>query len=64
MSLIVTPRCLPVSLTSASASVAVANLRSASTLWFMKVGGGVNGRVSSAENFLELLRTRLMPWAV
>ena len=64
MSLIVTPRCLAVSLTSASASVAVANLRCASTRWFMNDGGGVNGRVSSDENFLLLLRTRPMPWAV
>ena len=59
MSLMVTPRCLAVSFTSASASVAVANFRCASTLWFMKLGGGVNGRVSSGESLLGLLRTRL-----
>ena len=64
MSLIVTPRCLPVSLTSASASVAVANLRCASTRWFMNDGGGVNGRVSSGDSFRELLRTRRTPCAV
>ena len=64
MSLIVAPSRLPVSLTSASASVAVANLRSGVILWFMKVGGGVNGMVSSGESLRELRRTRPTPCAV
>ena len=64
MSLMVTSRCLAVCLTSASASVAVANLLVSSTLWFMKLGGGVKGLVSSGDSFLLLLRTRLMPCAV
>ena len=64
MSLIVAPSRLPVSLTSASARVAVANLRSGVIMWFMKVGGGVNGRVSSGESLRELRRTRRRPCAV
>ena len=60
----VTPRCLPVSLTSANANVAVANLRTGSTLWFMNVGGGVNGRVNSGDSLRELFCTRRRPCAV
>src|ERR1700727_1189879 len=47
MSLMVALSFLPVSFTSANASVAVANMRSGVMLWFMNVGGGVNGMVSS-----------------
>ena len=64
MSLIVTPSRLLVSLMSASDSVAVANRRSGVSMWFMKVGGGVNGRVSSGESLRALRRTRLTPCAV
>ncbi len=64
MSLIVTPRCLAVCLTSSRDSVAVANLRCSSTRWFMNDGGGVNGRVSSGDSFLLLLRTLFKPLAV
>ena len=64
MSLMVAPSFLPVSLTSANAKVAVANLRSGVSMWFMNVGGGVNGMVSSGESLRELRRTRPMPCAV
>jgi hypothetical protein len=33
-------------------------------MWFMKLGGGVKGRVSSGDNLRELLLTRRMPCAV
>lgn len=64
MSLIVAPSRLPVPLTSASARVAVANRRSGVSLWFMNVGGGSNGRVSSGDSLRALRRTRPKPWAV
>ena len=63
-SLIETPRCLLVSLISANDKVPVANRRSGVSLWLMKLGGGVNGRVSSGDSLRELCRTRLTPWAV
>lgn len=64
MSLMVAPSFLPVDFTSAKAKVAVANLRPGVILWFMNVGGGVNGMVSSGENLRELRRTRPTPCAV
>ena len=64
MSLIVTPRCLPVCLTSSRDSVVVANRLVESSMWFMKVGGGVNGRVSSGESLCGLCRTLRIPSAV
>ena len=33
-------------------------------MWFMKLGGGVNGRVNSGDNLRELRRTRAKPSAV
>nr|CRL82092.1 hypothetical protein CPGR_05308 [Mycolicibacter nonchromogenicus] len=60
----VTPNCLLVTLMSASASVAVAKRRSGVSTWLRKVGGGVNGRVRSAESLRLLRRTRPMPAAV
>ena len=64
MSLIVTPSDLQVSLTSLNAKVAVAKRRSGVSMWFMKVGGGVNGIVNSGDSLRELCRTRLIPFAV
>ena len=63
-SLMVTPSFLLVSLTSASAKVAVAKRRWGVSTWFMKLAGGVNGRVSSGDSLRVLLRTRAMPSAV
>lgn len=63
-SLIVTPSALPVSLMSANAKVAVANLRSGVSMWLMNVGGGVNGRVNWGESLRLLRRTLPTPSAV
>ena len=66
MSLMVTPSCLPVSLTSASASGAVANRRPAVTLWLMKQSGGAKflARSGCAPRSLDRRRTRDTPVAV
>jgi hypothetical protein len=63
MSLIVTPSCLPIALTSARSSVALAKVRPGVTTWLRKVAGGWKLRARSGAD-LDSRRTRRMPLTV